>query len=434
MGEFLQVPQGSSGYLPILRGFRTKIPLATKDYYSKVKCEVRGNVPSEVVEHLPIFGAAPYLPAPKYHALNSGGRGILLSDGKTHLRFKGCDVDSTITQLVANAKNNHISDIRLASERLGLPWFDTTPLLVNETYALPNHEDKPFSFFTQESVEKEKYASDIIGNAFEKKGFKRPYTFEGSITYPQIKWQGKPCSTLVFSLPSVESDLRFGEIYRLFHLQLKFASPEELADISNDLGDFCEKLTTWHGFVTGIMHRNSLVPHETSHQHQNYVLSHVSDTEIGLSRVDHTSTIVNKNESSKYFVKMKHDLLCFNNLEEILLQALQLAKDGHKVNEIRHTGYFDAAYKWQERIYPKEIRGHEEFLEKSHAAFERGLKGKNPEPIPQKELIDLVQRVSKIRRDEEKQNKIFQHYVDAGAPDAVALAARGLETFTLDLT
>jgi len=432
MGNFLQIPQGSSGYLPLLRGFRTPIPLATKDHFDKVKVVVQGNLPSEIIEHLPIFGAASYLPEPKHHALNSGGRGLLLSDGNKHLRFKGCDIDGTITHLVAKSKNNHIGDIREAADKLGVLWYDTTSLVAGENYNLPNYGDKPFSFFTRDSVENEKHACSVIGDAFEKKGFKRPYTFEGLITYPQILWWDKPCSTIVFSTPSPESDLRFGELFRLFYLQLKFASPQELANISDDLSNFCEKLTSWHGFVTGIMHRNSLVPTENSHQHQNYVLSHVSDTEIGLSRIDHTSTVVNRNDSSKYFVQMKHDLLCFGTLEDVLLQAVQLAKDGCKLDEDWRTGYFDVAYKWKKTFSPKEISGYEEFLEKSRAAFNRGFKDKNPEPIPQKELNDITQRILKIYRDEEKQRRVFQHYIDACTQGTKELVARGLETFTLN--
>ncbi|MBD3252214.1 hypothetical protein GF386_00595 [Candidatus Pacearchaeota archaeon] len=79
MASYFQIPDRKSGYSSFLREFRAEIPLAIGKYDLEVR--VSGNLPREIRGSLPIFGGNPAFPC-DYHALNSGGRGILLSNGK----------------------------------------------------------------------------------------------------------------------------------------------------------------------------------------------------------------------------------------------------------------------------------------------------------------------------------------------------------------
>jgi hypothetical protein len=403
--SYLNIPEGNKGYASILRAFRTEIPLATKEDYPGIKCVVNGNLPEEIEVHLPIFGSSDS--GAGLYALNSGGRGVILSDGKVHIRFKGNDIDGSLTRRVAQSGKNHIPDIGFAAKKIAGLEFYTTCLSGDNIYILPTYSGKPFSFFTPEAVEREKNACNLIGSAFEKQGFFKPYSFEGSITYPNVQWNNEPCSTLAFSLPSIESDLRFEEIFRLGFLHLKFASPEELKDIKDDLGDFFRELTSWHGFVTQTMEANHLVPTLDSHQHQNYVLCHISDTELGASRVDHTSTRVNQNQSKEYAGMMREELLFFANLHLTLLHALELADQKYHLDENRYTGYFDRAYKWHGQLNFLSIPGVSDYIRELTTAFKEGFQG-NPTPVPEQKLIDIVTDLGQIKMDEERQRRVTQ--------------------------
>jgi len=279
--------------------------------------------------------------------------------------------------------------------------------LIHGIYAVPpySNSDKPFSFLTPEAVERERNASNLIGSSFEDKGFFRPYSVEGTITYPTIMWGEEPCSTLVLSLPSIESDLRFGEVYRRAFLRLKFASPKQLKDIEDDLGDFLLKLTTWHGFVTKAMEENHLAPTEPSHQNQNYVICHVSDTEIGASRVDHTSTRVNQDQARAYAGMMKAEIPFFSELHISLLHALVLAEQKYDLGEDRYTGYWDRACKWHEPIDLSEVPKMGDYFKELKTAFEKGYQGE-PIPIPEQVLVNIMGALSQIEIDEEKQRRV----------------------------
>ncbi len=411
MASQLGIQKRKQGYFPILEKFRVDIPLATKKHYPNVDFVVEGELPDKIKEHLPIFGFRIGL-RPEFYALNSGGRGILLSDGNTHLRFKGNDLDGSITMKVAQSPKTHINDIRTVAEKVAMMHFPLDMLNIGDRYELPSFSDKPFSFFQDEAVTNEHMVSDILGYGFEQKGFNRPYKFKAKITYPDIEWRFKPCSTLVFELPSPESDLRFEELYRLAFLHLKFASPKQLRDINDDFVELGRKLTTWHGFVSKLMADNLMVPTSSSHQHQNYVLCHVTDTEVGASRVDHTSTIFDRYKSPDYAKRMESDQLFFSNLQLFLIHALYLADQGYVIDKKRYTGYFDRAYKWHEGFQPDEVPPTIPFFKQMDQAFKQGYDNKDPIPIPEQDLVDIVNRIAAVEMDIEHQRKVTMYQRD----------------------
>lgn len=399
--SYFQVPDIRTGYFEVLRAFRTEVPIATKAHYPDVEVSIEGDIPAEIAGVLPVFGLQGFLGKDEY-ALNSGGRGMLLSNGQRHIRLKGNDLTGDITKLVAASPKNHITDIKGAQIRISDMNIEISALDTGDVHHLPSYLNKPFSFFTRASVEREKHACDVFTSAFQDKGFFSPYAYIGSIFYPTIQWRGEECGSLVFELPTTESDLRFQEIDRMTFLHLKYASAEELREISEDLADFLYKITTWHGYCSAIMAENDLAPELNSHQHQNYVICHVNDREIGASRVDHTSTRVDKVAAAEYAEIMRSESPFLGGIQFSVLFAIELARQGFQINSDTHTGYFDYAYKFPGILPVGSVRGASEFFEQIQACFERGF-NHDPVPIPQQELIGIVQGISDINIDEEKQ-------------------------------
>lgn len=392
----------------LLQQYRTQIPLATKDHYD-IKCIVDGTLPTQVTDALPLFGLPSFLESNVY-ALNSGGRGILLSDGETALRFKGNDVNGQITKTVGNSPKNKIADISQIAQKINNIEFDTSPLDSGDIYHVMTYDNRPFAFLSKGEVEREKIASELMADSFDAKGFFKPYTVEAVITYPQIQWNNESCSTLVFQLPNIESDLRYAEMYRTLYEHLKFATKEDLMDIKDSLQKVTEQLTSWHGFVTGVMEDHSFAPTEKSHQPQNYVLCNISDTEIGASRVDHTSTRIDKEISPYYIDQIKNEVLFFANHDITLHIALALENNNHKLDKERFVSYYDNAMKSNGEIQLSEVPGLENLFERMGNAFNQGYEQRDPIPIPEEDIVGIIQRVSEIQIDEEKllKQKEFQ--------------------------
>ncbi|MCK4589394.1 MAG: hypothetical protein KAT77_03060 [Nanoarchaeota archaeon] len=390
------------GYLDILKAFRTPIPLGTQKHHANIEFQVDGEIPQEIHDELPIFGL-PFAAGEVKYSLNSGGRGILLSDGKRHVRFKGSDLDGSITARVAKSKNNHIHDVKEVYEsREGLGAV----VRPNGVYELFSHEGKPFSFFLQNSVDNEKRASEVIAKGFEKAGFFAPYRQIASITYPNIQWQGQETSTLVFELPSLESDLRYQEFDRHAFLHLKFASPEQLKELEEEFCSFLEKLTTWYAFANRIMVDNRLVPTEASHHDQNYVICHVADGMIGAARVDHTSTKkTDKHQIKKYKKHIQKDIWFFATIGGILKQGIDLADQGFRFDSNFYTGYFDQAYKWKQPWTIGDFPKQDSYNQEMQKFFNRGW-NKEPIPIPEQDLVSLVNKISAVEQDLELQARV----------------------------
>ena len=132
--QYLAIPKKESGMITVLKAARVEVPLATRAQYP-TEVQVDGAVPDSMQELLPVFGAV----ESNMYALNSGGRGILASDGDFHLRFKGNDVDGSLTMHVARSPKNLIADVGHSARRL--PSIDATVLKDGGTLHLPSYED-----------------------------------------------------------------------------------------------------------------------------------------------------------------------------------------------------------------------------------------------------------------------------------------------------
>jgi hypothetical protein len=100
---------------------------------------------------------------------------------------------------------------------------------------------------------------------------------------------GEEAYQLLFTLPSVERDLRVWEFCQILRERLSNASRSEIQQKLKPIGRVFGRLAAWSGFAAGILACSGLLPSERSWVPQNFVLSEV-DGGYGAFRVDHTST------------------------------------------------------------------------------------------------------------------------------------------------
>ena len=88
-----------------------------------------------------------------------------------------------------------------------------------------------------------------------------------------------------------------------------------------------------------------------------------------------------------------------------------------KLDDERHTGYFDWAHKWRTDFSQPQFPHTFDYLDKCYKSFNEGIEG-NPRPIQQATLINLFDRIMSIRIDGEKQRRVEK----ARAPALASLA------------
>jgi len=387
----------------ILRSVRTEVPIISGDRID-IPFEIHGDLPASL--KLPIFGSRDN---DDEKCLNSGGRGFLLThEGKTY-RFKGNDIFGTISVMAGFSPKTLIADVNLVAamgiEQITEPTRFEDNLFENKIYHLSTYQNKPFAFLTKEASFRERFASELLGDEFESLGYNRPYTTEAIIEYSTIHWNNKPVTSLVFSIPDQESDIRYEEIRRMFFFYLKFAPNEDLENIKEKFGDLQGNLTSWQGYNTRILYINNLVPVISSHLDQNFSLTRLNDSSLGLARVDHTSTKVDAASSKKYLIEMRNQFLTFASEQLYLLHALELKKQGYQIDENRYTSYYDRAIKWHQGFNPEEVPSALAHHENMRVKFIKGFEGE-PEPIDINDFLALYKSITSIKLDYEHQKKV----------------------------
>lgn len=413
---YKDLPAGDSGYLPLLLEFRKPVPMASKSSLPDIETIVEGFIPDEIKGQLPFFSiGSSESRIPEFYALNSGGRSILVSDSSRHYRFKGVDLDGSLTHQIALHGRNAIRDVIDYSSRIDAmeSRIKPGPLFKGEVYELPSvNLSKPLLFFSRAQVEKEKRASGLLAEEYEKRGLAAPYRHTATITYPSIRWNNEPASTLAFELPSVESDLRFQEFYQYAVQHLKFADKEQMQETSKKLDSLVVKLTSWHGYISSLMKKNSMAPTFASHQYQNYAFSHIARDFVGMSRLDHTSTEIDEKKAGEYAMSMKKDLFFFINLQIFLMHGIQLAEDNHEFDSDRYTNHFDRAMKWHDMNYA-ENPDLMKYMTKFVKVYDDSFNNQMPKPIHKNELIEIMHLFGEIQIDRQKLSAIRKRQLES---------------------
>ncbi|MBW3022884.1 hypothetical protein KY308_02175, partial [Candidatus Woesearchaeota archaeon] len=72
-------------------------------------------------------------------------------------------------------------------------------------------------------------------------------------------------------------------------------------------------------------------------------------------------------------------------------------------------GYFDRAYKWCGEFRISEIPGMKHYISSLENAFIRGFEKKDPVPIPEKELYEILESLVEIEFDNERQERVTRN-------------------------
>lgn len=359
-------------YRYILESARVRIPVKSYETHHSVK----GEIPAWLSHKLPLFGVE----EGDEHYLNSGGRGILVENGGEVYRIKGTDPRGTIVRKVSASDKNMIRDIDQSVKKAPDP--QDADLVLHSTlyvsfYSYQN--GKPWNFLTETNVENSRRAFCALEEAYRKQGFKAPCRFAAVIEYPKILWQNRPLYSIVFHLPDAESDLREDEFEVQMRRHLQHASVEELMELKDGVCKLFGILSKWHAFECGALMDAGLVPSPNSFLGQNYVVAHVAERQVGVSRVDHTSTVHSTNEEDIKRAAYKFAPALFN-IPLWIIQALEMAKKGVKYDTKRYSNYFDAAFKFHEDMsdieYPETVG----YASQCFDRFDRDLGLPHPEP------------------------------------------------------
>lgn len=161
-----------------------------------------------------------------------------------------------------------------------------------------------------------------------------------TVDFDNLVFNGGQTSCMISEIPSIGSDLR---LYEYLRLMRKSKQP------AKTIFESYKKLVEWNGFSVK-MHRDlNLAPTQLSVGHDNYVLAKVSKEELGLLKIDHTSTSMGSLISDETTQKMKIS--------------------------------YDPVFYSRARVSASKIQELDE-------CFERGLR-EIPEPIPEDEIMAL---------------------------------------------
>jgi|SRR3989339_690509 len=378
----------------ILERVRIKIPVKTYE----TPHTIHGDIPKSLAGRLPLFASEDG----NQQYFNSGGRGILVTNGDSAYRIKGADPKGVVVRKVAESTKNIIADIREAAKTTPDP--DSVESILQPqaiVVQVPGYrERRPWNFLTAANVENSRRASEVLGEAYDKLGLKVPCRHIAAIEYPTLSHETEPLYSEILGLPDLESDLRQDEFEVLMRRRLQHASGRELRALKDDVIKLYEAFIRWHAFECRVMADAGLVPFSTSFLGQNYVISHVGEGQVCLARVDNTSTTESTdqdriNESAKQFTSL---LLSFPSF---VVQATEMCDKSMPYDSERFSCPFDAAFKTcgelRPDIYPKTLRQ----IKKSSGAFEEDFKNPKPEPVSEELMLKVFDQAMSIEIDEE---------------------------------
>ena len=411
-------------YANILDEVREKVPIITKHHQHSLEINITADIPDWLKNDLPIFGTE----ESDVKVYNSGGRSVIVEREGQTFRLKGVDPFGAITRKVAASPKLLVVDTKESVKRI-----PKLPDISSGRYIqFPSYSDGPFGFVSYTKAENAQRAFDAVCKAYEKNGFWKPCEYVGKVIYQKITWRGEYVTTLIFRIPSQESDLREEELERLLIRHLKHASVKQLEELKDPLTELYHKLISWLAFDYRVLFDAHLIPDPRSMLPQNHIITHIQDGKIGISRVDHTSTqhITNLDEEKarKYFKKWAGLLL---NFPANILLALDLHRDGGELDTQRYTNWYDAASKFREAFAEnyQAVR----LIHDGFDAFDEAFENPRPEPINENLLTDLHQAITAIGIDEDRTAKVRKWQLDmirkAGLPEDPATLCDVLAPF-----
>jgi len=286
-------------------------------------------------------------------ALNSESRGALLEYGGKTYKLKGVDPNGKIPEEI---KKQTGKDKSKSINLTGFHRHEATPLRPTSYNYHPLQEDmpnegplvcgkyqqKPFGVLQKHKAENEALIEEMILDYLNTYNYLSPLKPVCVADFDKLLFTGEQTSCLVSEIPSIGSDLR---VYEFNLLVNRSKSPAD-AVFETD-----KKLAEWIGFSIKMHHDLKLSPTDSSVGRDNYVLSKVSEKEIGILKIDHTSTSIQSDMPQERIKQISRTSQC----------------------HVLHGGYKSSKIAELERCFRK---GQTQV----------------PEPIPESEIMALFER------------------------------------------
>lgn len=407
-------------YRDLLEGVRIRVPAGGYSVDGPVSFSMS---PSEALP-LPLLGAEEGEPT----YLASGGRSLILERDRTY-RLKGVDPLGAITTAVAESDKTLIADVVKSLQcvpSVQERGVIRAGLVEGSDISIPSYQKKPFGFVTFQNTKNAQRAFDVLGEAYDGRGFISPCQYAGRIAYPAIRWLGSMVYSLLFEIPDAESDLRQTEYERLLLPHLKHASPDELRDVLDDLVAVYHGLVDWHALDCRALADQRLLPQPDSFLGQNHVMGRVGGG-LGLTRVDHTSTEHRSDATDATEVREYVSQFAFSlgAVPIMVVQAIEMSERGSEYDRERFSGWFDVAHKFTSEIGEAEAPRYVDAIREIQERFDAAFDAADPQPIPEERVTALVERVRAIEIDREFEERRQARYAALEAH----LAERGKSVY-----
>ncbi|MBN2094525.1 MAG: hypothetical protein JW727_00605 [Candidatus Aenigmarchaeota archaeon] len=242
-------------------------------------------------------------------AISSESRGAILKEGEKTYKLKGVDPHGNIPKAIWKAHSRRRKGLSMPSPvhdsifscPLASPECNYFPL--QESDACDPHiecglyrQSGSFGVLSRKKAENELEACGLITDYLNQFGFSSPYAPVCLGSYENLFFEGAPTACIALEIPSIGSDLRLKEALAMS--SRKKPDPEEAFEVYL-------KLAEWNGFCAKLHSDLKLLPSEGSLACDNYVLSRISRSGLGLLKTDHSSTRIGTPPGAEIMEKMQ---------------------------------------------------------------------------------------------------------------------------------
>ena len=248
--------------------------------------------------------------------LNSGGRGILIEHEGHYYKLKGIDPYGYIVAEYAYKKNKAFEEASPSEWERQIKSDDALRVAAhveigNDTVytdeCAGKHMDSPFGVLTLAGAQNEKNILDILEASYENRGYLPAQKPAAIYIYDGLDFETKQTASILTELPvSLGSDLRLNEMNTWLRKEFEVSKKDgKRAHKSkrNAIQKLYENIYGWLGSESRMLNETNLLPTKNSSVASNFCVRYMNeDCDIGISRVDHSSTMTGA-EPSKQLLK-----------------------------------------------------------------------------------------------------------------------------------
>ncbi len=271
---------------------------------------------------------------------NSDGRSALMEECGYAFKIKGVDPYGHImasywlqkTKDYENDKKEFLNQIKADDALWTAYLYHEGKYTLLKDGNLGRHGKNPFGVLLERNAQNESDALKLIASGYEKRGYIPPQTPAAICEFESLDFvsegNSQKTASVLTKLPlSIGSDLRLSELNTLIIKEYASIGEAEKRSKERAIRKFYEKAHRWVGYDARILFENSLLPMPESSVSSNFAVNYKkADKEIGISRVDHTSTKIGAEKS-----KAAKKSLFWNSSKIVDCQNPLLLKENNRI-------------------------------------------------------------------------------------------------------